>query len=319
MSESLADAPDPLIASEQLVIDHAYACLDAMLLRARAAREVTDRAVRDENTADARIAQWHLRKREAELSAGSGPLSFGRIDEEPVRVGSPGDHWYIGRRHVEDAGGDPVVVDWRAPVSAPFYRATSVDPCGLTNRRRFSLDDRTLVAVFDEDLTDPDGDSHGGLPDPLLAELERARSGQMRDIVATIAAEQDEIIRADLDELLVVQGGPGTGKTAVGLHRAAFLLFQHRHHLEERKILVVGPNPLFLRYIADVLPSLGESAVVQATVPGLMAARYPVRAVDPDAVAVVKGDRRMVEVIDRFLMAKISVPAEGSSCVQGSR
>ncbi len=133
----------------------------------------------------------------------------------------------------------------------------------------------------------------------------------MRDIVATIAAEQDEIIRAELDELLIVQGGPGTGKTAVGLHRAAFLLFQHRHHLEERKILVVGPNPLFLRYIADVLPSLGESAVVQATVPGLMAARYPVRAVDDDQTTVIKGDRRMVEVIERFLANKITVPTDG--------
>ncbi len=302
---------DPLIASEQRVIDHAYACLDAMVARARSAREVTDRAVRDENTADARVAQWHLRKREAELSGGAGPLSFGRIDEEPLRPGVAADYWYVGRRHVEDVNGDPVVVDWRAPVSAPFYRATSVDPCGLTGRRRFSLDDRTIVAISDEDLTDPDGESHGGLPDPLLAELERARSGQMRDIVATIAAEQDEIIRADLDELLIVQGGPGTGKTAVGLHRAAFLLFQHRHHLEDRKILVVGPNPLFLRYIADVLPSLGESAVVQATVPGLMAARYPVRAVDDDPTAIVKGDQRMVVVIERFLAAKITVPSNG--------
>ncbi len=275
------------------------------------AREATDRAVRDEKTVDARIAQWHLRKREAELGAGSGPLTFGRIDEEPLRPGAAGDRWYVGRRHVEDPDGNPVVVDWRAPVSAPFYRATSVDPCGLVARRRFSLDERTLVAIFDEDLTDPDGESHGGLPDPLLAELERARSGQMRDIVATIAAEQDEIIRADLDELLVVQGGPGTGKTAVGLHRAAFLLFQHRHHLEDRKILVVGPNPVFLRYIAEVLPSLGESAVVQATVPGLMAARYPVRAVDDDPTAVVKGDGRMADLVARFLRSKISVPPGG--------
>ncbi len=310
-SEPTSEPIDPLIATEQLVIDHAHACLDAMMARARSAREVTDRAVRDENTADARIAQWHLRKRESDLAAGAGPLSFGRIDEEPVRPGVAADRWYVGRRHVEDESGEPVVVDWRAPVSAPFYRATSVDPCGLTGRRRFSLDDRTLVAVFDEDLTDPDGESHGGLPDPLLAELERARSGQMRDIVATIAAEQDQIIRAELDELLIVQGGPGTGKTAVGLHRAAFLLFQHRHHLEDRKVLVVGPNPLFLRYIAEVLPSLGESAVVQATVPGLTAARYPVRAIDDDATSMVKGDRRMVEVIERFLSAKITVPSEG--------
>ncbi len=310
-ADDTAPADDPLVATEQVVIDHAYACLDAMVDRATAAREITDRAVRDENTADARVAQWHLRKREAELVAGAGPLSFGRIDEEPLRPGVAADHWYVGRRHVEDEAGEPVVVDWRAPVSAPFYRATSIDPCGLTSRRRFSLDGRTLVAVSDEDLTDPDGESHGGLPDPLLAELERARSGQMRDIVSTIAAEQDEIIRAELDELLIVQGGPGTGKTAVGLHRAAFLLFQHRHHLEDRKVLVVGPNPLFLRYIAEVLPSLGESAVVQATVPGLMAARYPVRAVDDDATASVKGSRRMVDVVDRFLAAKITVPTDG--------
>ncbi len=311
MSDDTPPIDDPLIAAEQVVIDHAYACLDAMVARATNAREITDRAVRDENTADARVAQWHLRKREAELAAGAGPLSFGRIDEEPLRPGVAADHWYVGRRHVEDETGEPVVVDWRAPVSAPFYRATSIDPCGLTGRRRFSLDGRTLVAVSDEDLTDPDGESHGGLPDPLLAELERARSGQMRDIVSTIAAEQDEIIRAELDELLIVQGGPGTGKTAVGLHRAAFLLFQHRHHLEDRKVLVVGPNPLFLRYIAEVLPSLGESAVVQATVPGLMAARYPVRAVDDDATSSVKGSRRMVDVVDRFLRAKITVPADG--------
>lgn len=302
---------DRLLSEEQLVIDHAYRCLDAMIERAGAAREITDRAVRDENTADARIAQWHLRKREAELAAGSGPLAFGRIDEEPLRHDRPADRWYVGRRHVEDSHGDPVVVDWRAPVAAAFYRATSIDPCGLTARRRFSLDGRTLVALFDEDLTDPDAEGHGGLPDPLLAELERTRSGQMRDIVATIAAEQDEIIRGELNELLIVQGGPGTGKTAVGLHRAAYLLFQHRHHLEDRKVLVVGPNPLFLRYIADVLPSLGESAVVQATVPGLLAARYPVRATDDDATTRVKGDLRMVEVIERFLRAKITVPADG--------
>ncbi len=309
----MAAEPDdhPDLVAEQRVIDHAAACLTAMQARAAAVAAVATRAVRDEKTVDSRIALWHVRKREAELSSGSGPLAFGRIDTEPVRVGLAGDRWYVGRRHIEDATGDPVVVDWRAPVSAPFYRATSVDPCGLSFRRRFSVDGHTLVALFDEDLTDPDGESHGGLPDPLLAELERARSGQMRDIVATIAAEQDVIIRADLDDLLIVQGGPGTGKTAVGLHRAAFLLFQHRHHLEERKILVVGPNPVFLRYISEVLPSLGETAVVQATVPGLLAARFPVRADDDEATTRVKGDRRMVDVVDRFLLARITVPSDG--------
>lgn len=306
---------DPELALEQAHLDRAHHCLDAMVARADEIRAMTDRAVRDENTVNALLAQWKMKKRQVALAAGSGPLCFGRIDEEDDG-GRAGDRWYVGRRHVEDEDGDALVIDWRAPVAAPFYRATAIDPVGLVQRRRLSVVDREVVAYFDEDLSDPDGDAHGGLPDPLLAELDRERTGQMRDIVATIAAEQDVIIRSELDALVVVQGGPGTGKTAVGLHRAAFLLFQHRDRfmsagVARGGVLVVGPNPLFLRYIADVLPSLGETAVVQTTLVGLLAARHPVRAADPEPVATIKGDLRMASVIGQLIRDRISAPADG--------
>jgi DNA helicase IV len=291
--------------AEQEWLDRAYRHLEAMQTRAQAVLQVGDRAVRDENTVDARIARFHLSRREAALRSGGGPLCFGRIDTDDR------ERWYVGRRHVEDGDAQPVVVDWRAPVSAAFYRATALDPCGLAHRRRFVLEDRRIVALLDEDLTDPDSGSHGGLPDPLLAELDRSRSGQMRDIVATIAAEQDLIIRAPLAELLVVQGGPGTGKTAVGLHRAAFLLFEHRYTLTDRRVLVVGPNPMFLRYISEVLPSLGETTVTQTTLAGLVAARYRRRADDPEEVARLKGSLQLAAVVQVAVRARIKPLAGG--------
>jgi DNA helicase IV len=192
-------------------------------------------------------------------------------------------------------------------VAVPFYRATFVDPMDLDRRRRFTVDGPSLLGIFDEVFDDPDS-AHaggGGVPDPLLAELERARTGEMRDIVATIQAEQDVIIRAPLDELIIVQGGPGTGKTAVGLHRAAFLLYEHRRQFEDDRLLVLGPNRLFLRYISQVLPSLGEHAVVQATVESLFESRYRVRGVDDAAAARVKGDTRMAEVLARALRDRL--------------
>ncbi len=294
---------------DQRHIDHAFGCLDAMSRRAAAVHEAAKRAADQEKTVDARIAASKMAARRAAIDATGGALCFGRIDEDgPPRT--PGDVWYVGRRHVEDSEGRPVVVDWRAPVSAPFYRATAVDPCGLERRRRFNLEKATIVAVFDEDLTDPES-AAGGLPDPLLAELDRGRSGQMRDIVATIAGEQDEVIRSGIEELLIVQGGPGTGKTAVGLHRAAFLLFAHRDHFADHQVLVVGPNPVFLRYIAEVLPSLGERSVVQTTLTGLLAAKFRVRAIDRPEVAAMKADARMAEVVRRAMVRKISVPDAG--------
>ena len=161
---------------------------------------------------------------------------------------------------------DPVVVDWRAPISAPFYRATAIDPLGVVFRRRFTFAEGEMTAYLDEHLDDPDAaDVAAGIPDPVLAEIGAARSGAMREIVATIQAEQDIVIRAPIDQALIVQGGPGTGKTAVALHRAAYLLFEHRRRLARDGVLVVGPNRAFLDYIANVLPSLGERSVRQCT------------------------------------------------------
>lgn len=251
---------------EQLYLDRAYRLLAAMARRAETA--AADAAQRAPGDWDATVAHRHLTRRVASLAADNRPLCFGRIDSDI------GDRWYIGRRHVEDEVGEAAVVDWRTPVAVPFYRATFRDPLGLQRRRRFILEDRRILDLLDEDFDDPDATSYtsaAGLPDPLLAELGRAREGTMHDIVATIAAEQDRIIRTPLDTPLVVQGGPGTGKTAVGLHRAAFLLYEHRATLERQGVLVLGPNRLFLAYIAQVLPSLGEVAVVQTTPAGLVA------------------------------------------------
>lgn len=285
---------DDELANEQAYLDRAHECLALMRARAFARAASGARTARMEGTAEAAILLDTLERRHDSLADAPGALAFGRLDEER------GERFYVGRRHVEDDAGDPVVVDWRTAVAVPFYRATWADPLGLARRRRFAFDGRALVGYFDEDFADPDADvAGGGMPDPLLAELERARTGEMRDIVATIQAEQDVVIRAPVDECIVVQGGPGTGKTAVGLHRAAFLLYEHRQRLERERLLVVGPNRLFLRYIAQVLPSLGEMSVLQTTVPGLLAHRHRVRGVDPPEVARLKGDARLASVIDR--------------------
>ena len=277
-------------------------------MRARTARaaDLTDSAAQ---AVDSAIAQAHLRHRLASLDSDVPGLSFGRLDDED------GDRWYVGRRHVEDERGDPVVVDWRAEVATPFYRATAVDAQGLQRRRRFMMTDHTLDDLFDEVFDDPDSVDaahHGGIPDPLLAELERERTGEMRDIVATIAGEQDVVIRAPLGTCLVVQGGPGTGKTAVGLHRAAFLLYEHRVALDTAGVLVIGPNPIFLRYIAQVLPSLGEAATRQTTLDRLLAGTaYRVTGTDDDLAATVKGDGRMAEVVARAVAAAVRPPDDG--------
>lgn len=296
--------PHPELSLEQEHLDRAARARDAMAAR-------TERALSEVGAAatevDAEVASFHLRRRLSSLAPSDDAAAFGRIDDGCER-------WYVGRRHIEDDAGDPLVVDWRAPVSVPFYRATVQDPLGLERRRRFTVEGSRLVDVLEEDFTDPDGAAlSGGIPDPLLAELERERSGQMRDIVATIAAEQDEVIRTPLDRLLVVQGGPGTGKTAVALHRAAFLLFEHRLALLEAGVLVVGPNPVFLRYVADVLPSLGEAAVRQTTIAGLRPATMRLGADDTAEVGTLKGDRRMAAVIGRGLRSMVRVPAEAVS------
>ncbi len=296
----MSEHPD--LVAEQAYLDRAYEQLAAMRVRTEAAVAIEESAAQ---AVDSAIAQAHLRHRLRSLDVDLPGLSFGRLDDED------GDTWYVGRRHVEDERGDPVVVDWRAAVSTPFYRATASDPMDLVRRRRFMMTGHAVDDLFDEVFDDPDSvhaARHGGIPDPLLAELERSRSGSMRDIVATIQAEQDVVIRAPLDACLIVQGGPGTGKTAVGLHRAAFLLYEHRLLLGDRGVLVLGPNPVFLRYIAQVLPSLGETSVTQTTMERLIGGR--IRAFDDPGIARLKGDRRWAAVLGRALRGLVRPPME---------
>jgi DNA helicase IV len=242
------------------------------------------------------------------LAADPGvPPFFGRTDTLPVN--GVAETFHIGRRHVRDAAGDPVVIDWRAPMSRPFYQASAVEPQGLRRRRRFGFAAGELTGYEDEPLGggSPDHPEHGSRF--LREEIERPRSGPMRDIVATIQPDQDDIVRAPLAESICVQGAPGTGKTAVGLHRAAYLLYTHGGQLARSGVLVVGPNRAFLRYIEQVLPTLGEVDIDQTTVAGLTA-RVPVRAADRAEVAVLKGDARMAEVLRRALWGEIAKPVD---------
>jgi DNA helicase IV len=245
---------------------------------------------------------------------------FGRITEDAA-VGARRDTWYIGRRHIEDDVHEPVVVDWRAPIAAPFYRATGVDPLGLAHRRRFTLADGQITAYLDEQLDDPDAASMAtGVPDPVLAEIGAARTGAMREIVATIQAEQDVVIRAPIDQCLVVQGGPGTGKTAVGLHRAAYLLFEHRRRLVRDGVLVVGPNRVFLDYIGNVLPSLGERSVQQKTVLDLCIPKLDdLLGVDTDEQRAVKGSPEMLAALEAAATRHVTVPPDSIRQPLGAR
>jgi DNA helicase IV len=294
---------DPEVAAEQAALDAAHDALTAM--RARAEKLLNDLIAAGNPDLDYVAA---LSRRVSLLADSPRPLLFGRIDEED------GQMWRIGRRHVEDTRSDPVVIDWRAPVAVPFYRASGKDALGLARRRQIMVDRGSVVAVADDLFGGGQDDDtttrlRGG--DALLAELERARTGEMLDIVATIQAEQDEIIRAPLDQLLTVQGGPGTGKTAVGLHRAAFLLYNYPQ-LGRDGVLVLGPSRAFLRYIAQVLPSLGEEAVVQTTI-GDIAPKAKVRAEEPMAVRRIKGDARMGTLLRRALEGRRRLLEEDAS------
>nr|WP_306986637.1 UvrD-helicase domain-containing protein [Streptomyces canus] len=250
------------------------------------------------------------------------PLFFGRLDylHSPGAdraEGAEGERFYIGRRHVHDHDGDPMVIDWRAPVSQPFYRASKKDPMDIGLRRRFGYTRGEITAYEDEHLSDP---AEAATTSKLLQrEIERPRVGPMRDIVATIQPEQDEIVRSGLGGTVCVQGGPGTGKTAVGLHRVAYLLYAHRERLARTGTLVIGPNRSFLHYIEQVLPALGELTVKQATVDDLVAAGLEVRGTDDSAAAVLKGDARMAEVLKRAVYAHVTMPTEPVMVVRGSR
>jgi DNA helicase IV len=257
------------------------------------------------------------------------PLFFGRLDYDDSDGSNQGPDgaFHIGRRHVSNEHGDPLVIDWRAPVSLPFYRATRTDPMGVGLRRRFGFQHGTLTSFEDEDLTVATGAGTGSDYSEILEqEIERPRVGPMRDIVATIQPEQDVIVRSDLARSICVQGAPGTGKTAVGLHRAAYLLFAHREQLTRQGVLVVGPNASFLRYIRDVLPALGEVEATQSTIAELadkaLRQRNPqwsVRGEEPADVATLKGDARMAEVLARALWSHVAMPSEGLVVPRGAR
>jgi DNA helicase IV len=247
-----------------------------------------------------------LARRVAELADDpSTPLFFGRLDMPP-------DRYYIGRRHVVDDLGEPMVLDWRAPLSRAFYQASARDPQGVSVRRRFGFAGGSLTSFEDEHLDR--GEELGTNSRILTAEIERPRVGPMRDIVATIQPEQDELVRADLAETICVQGAPGTGKTAVGLHRAAYLLYLHRERLRRSGVLVIGPNKAFLSYIAAVLPALGEVEVEQSTIDDLVA-RVAVRGTDDPAAAAVKHDARMAVVLRRALWDRVRERAAGGIVV----
>jgi DNA helicase IV len=242
------------------------------------------------------------------------PLFFGRLDYEGDLEpdGVAGHSFHIGRRHVHAPGGTPAVIDWRAPVSVPFYRASGTEPMGLELRRRFGFSGGELTAYEDEIFSTGTTASYEKKTSKILIdEIERPRSGPMRDIVATIQPDQDEIVRAGAGETVCVQGAPGTGKTAVGLHRVAYLLYAHREQVLRRGVVVVGPNRAFLSYIRNVLPALGELDVKQTTVGELVATpSVPVRGTDSEAAAVIKGDARMAEVLHSALWASLRPPAE---------
>jgi DNA helicase IV len=321
MNQPSAAAEEAEVAREQHTLDVMYGVLDELRAHAtRSARDMLGRATvgtaQGLGERDAMVTFYE--KRAQELNGVEERLCFGRLDHDT------GIRRYIGRIGLaaRDSAGaatvldgtaddDPLLVDWRAPVAAPFYQATPAAPGDVIRRRHLTTHGRTVVAVEDEvldldALTDADRGSLVG-EGALLAAVNRARTGRMGDIVATMQSEQDRIVRSDLSGVLVVQGGPGTGKTAVALHRIAYLLYTHRERLDRSGVLMVGPSPVFLRYIERVLPALGETGTVMRTpgtlYPGVEATRH-----EPDDAAVLKGDLRMAEAMKAAVQRRQRVP-----------
>jgi DNA helicase IV len=238
------------------------------------------------------------------LDVPKGRMAVGRLDRED------GDRWYIGRLAVADTAGDPLIIDWRAPAAEAFYRAVPADPMGVVRRRHFRWRWDELVGLDDEVL-DAEAALRDGLDlvgeGALLAALTAPRTGRMTDVVATIQAEQDRVIRRPKAGVLVVQGAPGTGKTAVALHRAAYLLYADHGSFREHAILFVGPNDTFLRYVEEVVPSLGEDRVVLVT-PSELGPDVVVDRIDDDEVLRLKGDARMGEVLAKAVRDRQRAP-----------
>jgi DNA helicase IV len=286
----------PELESEQAYVDHAYACLEEM-------RRVVERAGEAGigEIEAAVLEAWSARRLVTFEDAERG-LCFGRLDLDGVVR-----PLYVGRRWVHDEQ-TPIVVNWQAPAARPFYTATVADPQGLSRRRRFRTRARTLLDLYDEPLDGSAGDVVHGVADILLEELERSRDRHMRDIVATIQTDQFRLITRPPEGVLVIQGGPGTGKTAVGLHRASWLLYTYRRELERSGVLVVGPNPVFMDYISHVLPMLGEERIEQRAVDELVGVDAARR--EDAAVARLKGDARLGDVVAAAVRALPRRPTE---------
>jgi DNA helicase IV len=285
----------PELHEEQAYVDHAYECLEKMRKTLEGAQ---DRMATE--FAALAIEAWMKRRQKTFADAERG-LCFGRLSlDELVRP------LYVGRRWVHDDKQDVLVVNWQAPAARPFYTATPADPQRVTQRRRYRTEGRRIVDISDESL---DGTAVEGasVSDFLLEELERRREGRMRDIVATIQSDQYRLITAEPTGALVVQGGPGTGKTAVGLHRASWLLYTHGERL--RRVLVVGPNPTFMEYVSHVLPALGEEAVEQRAVSELVDGIVVEREEALD-VARLKADVRIAEVVTRAVEQSVTLAPE---------
>ncbi|MDG9692321.1 HelD family protein [Streptomyces mutabilis] len=306
---SNTEFPDDELRHEQEFIDGLYARVDA--LRGDAEVSVTEALAQGNTPQQARLERDILVAERsgllAALNAVDGSLCFGRID----LTSGVGHH--IGRigLRADDAERTPVLIDWRADVARPFYLATGHTPMGLRRRRHIASEGRTVTALHDE-ILDLGDETRTGHEDPsgdavLLAALNSARTGRMGDIVQTIQADQDRIIRAPHRGVLVVEGGPGTGKTAVALHRAAYLLYEHRELLAKRAVLIVGPNPAFLGYIGEVLPSLGETGVLLATVGELFPGVKATASDTPEAAAV-KGRADMAGVLAEVVRDRQALP-----------
>ena len=359
----------PSASSSDAAADHVLAAEREHLRRSRdfldlMRRDVLSlRAMGGDPVSEEYLKADLYRRAEALKDLPDTPLFFGRLDYAPGALDSvadtgeqpadmpDGEHFHIGRRHVHDSQGAPVVIDWRAPVSRPFYRASQAEPMGLERRRRFGFSGGELTAFEDERFGGAanggaanggaanGGAANGGAANGgagvsgaageraaegprtsqiLIEEIERPRSGPMRDIVATIQPDQDDIVRASVDQTVCVQGAPGTGKTAVGLHRVAYLLYAHAQRLGRGGVLVVGPNKAFLAYIQNVLPALGELDVAQLSVADLTAA-VSVLGTDSEEAARTKGDARMAEVLANALWEQIEEPVEAIMLARGSR
>jgi DNA helicase IV len=296
----------PELTAEQAYVDRAYAHLERMRDVLASAGDKVDGEV-----AQAAMDAWAAKRLRTFEDADRG-LCFGRLDFETMPR-----PLYVGRRWVHDEEQRQIVINWQAPAARPFYTATPQDPHGVTLRRRFRTDGRRLLDIADEAL---DGSIVDGaaVGDFLLEELERDRDVHMRDIVATIQADQYRLITHDPDTPLVIQGGPGTGKTAVGLHRASWLLYTQRESLQHRGVLVIGPNRTFMEYVSHVLPALGEDAVEQRAVGELVDGVAPQRR-DPPDVARLKADLRLGEVIANAARQRLeSTPQELVQRLEGS-